>query len=202
VKIKTDTDTAKKAGLDYTPQRGVGRHLAYGIASREKCGRRQTAHAIVSRRLENFGSVHDPLAGPPTCSRHDILIPEHAPDHCADYRAICDHYETQALPHQTDLVGVLTLRFPHHAARHRMWEQARAFLLEKVVGARLLPTVMVLHRPAIAARPHPPHIHALIFLRTLDGPDFGPFDQSLTGPDARATLLAEWDAWASAGLVR
>ena len=44
-----------------------------------------------------------------------------------------------------------------------------------------------------------PHIHAIVFLRALPGPDFSTFDPDLTGDGARALLLREWDAWRNRG---
>ena len=98
-----------KRGLDYTPQRPHSPALSYGIAERIKASYTNTAHEIVARRLENFEAAGLPaLEGVPTCPRHDILLPWHAPDHCATYRGICDHFEAQALPHQQHLIGILT----------------------------------------------------------------------------------------------
>lgn len=184
-----------RPGLDYTPQRPASPELSYGVATREKAGRRQTAHMIVARRLENFGAGVEPFSAAPTCSRWDALLPQHAPDHCSTPIGLCNHFEAQSLSHQTDLVGVLTLRFPHHEARHRLWENTRAFLKAHVVDARQLAVVMALHVPAIAARPHLPHVHALILLRRLNGPDFSVFDEQLKSSNAKQLLLDEWSRW-------
>jgi hypothetical protein len=194
------TPTPPKRGLDYTPQKGEGRHLSYGIAPRQKCGRTQTTHLIVARRLEIFaGTDLPPLEGPPTCRRHDILLPDYAPDHCATYRGLCDHFEAQVLPNQVDLAGILTLRFPHRESRHRNWEETRAFMRARIVDARQLPVILAMHVPSIAGRASLPHIHAVLFTRALPGPDFSAFDPDLTGDGARALLLREWDAWRNRG---
>lgn len=187
-----------RLGLDYTPQGRAVERMSYGVAPRVKAGRHQTAHMIMARRLENFevGDVA-PLAGPPTCRRHDVLLPRDAPDHCWTPRGLCDHFEAQALPDQTDLVGVLTLRCSHRDPRPIFWESAREFLKTRIVDERQLPVVMALHVPSIAARDLAPHIHALISLRRLPGPDFSAFDADLKGPDAKQILLDLWDGWCS-----
>lgn len=185
-----------RGGLDYTPQGRAVERMSYGVAPRIKAGRHQTAHMIVGRRLENFEALDaPPLAGPPTCRRHDVLLPRHAPDHCWTPRGLCDHFEAQAMPNQTDLFGVLTLRCAHHDARPAFWESVRGFLRTHIVDARQLPVVMALHVPSIAGRNLPPHVHALLSLRQLPGPDFGIFDADLKGPDAKQVLLDLWDAW-------
>lgn len=157
-----------KRGMDYTPQQGGPPDVSYGLAPRVKAGRRQTVHEIVDRRLSNFeaGGL-PPLVGRPTCCRHDLLLPPRAPDHCSTYRGLCDHFEDQALPLQVDLVGILTLRFGDHKLRHVAWEQARAFVASMIVRERRLPAILALHRPGIAGRALPAHVHAVIFLREL-----------------------------------
>ena len=187
-----------KRGLDYTPQRGYSTEMSYGVAERLKASYTNTAHEIVARRLENFeaGGL-PPLQGTPTCPRHDILLPWHAPDHCATYRGICDHFEGQALPHQQHLIGILTLRFQHHDCRHRLWERGRAFLMDRIVASRELPVALALHIPSRALRPTGPHLHAMIFLRRLPGPDFADFDRDLIGPSAKQILADEWSNWAA-----
>lgn len=188
--------TQPRLGLDYTPQGRAIDRMSYGIAPRLKAGRRQTAHMIVARRLENFEAANlTPLTGPPTCQRHDVLLPVDAPDHCWTPRGLCDHFEAQALPNQTDLFGVLTLRCAHRDPRPAFWESARGFLRTQVVEARQLPVVMALHVPSIAARDLQPHVHALVCLRRLPGPDFSVFDAELNGPNAKQILLDLWDAW-------
>ncbi len=185
-----------KRGLDYTPQRPHSPALSYGVAERIKASYTNTAHEIVARRLENFEACRLPvLEGAPTCPRHDILLPWHAPDHCATYKGICDHFERQALPHQQHLIGILTLRFQHHDCRHRLWERGRAFLMERIVAARELPVVVALHIPSRALRSTGPHLHAMIFLRRLLGPDFADFDRDLIGPAAKQILALEWSNW-------
>lgn len=192
-----------RPGLDYTPQGRAVERLSYGIAPRVKAGREQTAHMILARRLENFeASGALPLVTPPTCRRHDILLSPNAPDHCWTYKGLADHFEAQALPHQADLIGVLTLRCAHADPRHRFWEHVRSFLKSRVVDDRQLPVVMALHVPSTAGRPHLPHVHALIFLRQLPGPDFSVFDDDLKGPAAKQTLLTLWDAWCAAESLR
>lgn len=188
-----------RAGLDYTPQGPAVDRMSYGVASRVKAGRYQSAHMIVARRLENFEAANaPPLSGPSTCRRDDVLLPRHSPDHCWTPRGLCDHFEAQAMPNQTDLFGVLTLRCAHQDARPAFWESVRGFLKTHIVDARQLPVVMALHVPSIAARNLPPHVHALVSLRQLPGPDFGVFDADLKGPDAKQILLDLWDAWRSA----
>lgn len=184
-----------RRGMDYTPQRGGPPDVGYGLAPRIKVGRRQTAHEVVDRRLRNFESDGlPPHQGLPTV-KHDVLLPQHAPDHCSTVTGLCDHYERLALPHQVDLLAVLTLKFSDRELRHRAWEQARAFIAARIVAAHDLPTVIVLHRPSIAARDLQAHVHALIFLRRLPGSDFGTFYRPLTEPTARAVLAAEWALW-------
>lgn len=187
-----------KPGLDYTPQRGGRKDVSYGVVQRSKAGKTHTAHKVVARRLENFeASNSPPLAGNPTCARHDILLPRHAPDHCSSYLGLCNHFEAQALPHQRDLIGILTLRFEHPDTRHVIWELSREFLLEQVVRKRQLPVILALHIPSISSRPTPPHVHAMIFMRRLLGPDFADFDRELAGENAKQILAAEWEEWTS-----
>lgn len=102
------------------------------------------------------------------------------------------------MPNQTDLFGVLTLRCAHRDARPAFWESVRGFLKAHIVDARQLPVVMALHVPSLAGRNLAPHVHALVSLRQLPGPDFGVFDDDLKGPDAKRILLDQWDAWRSA----
>lgn len=199
-KIKNPVPAAAppRLSLDYTPQGRAVARMSYGVAPRMKAGRSQTAHMIVARRLENFevGDV-PPLTGPPTCRKHDVLLPFDAPDHCWTPKGLCDHFEAQALPGQRDLCGVLTLRCEHRDARQPFWEKVRDFLQTHIVRSRQLPVVMALHVPSIAARDLAPHIHALISLRRLPGPDFSVFDADLTGPDAKQLLLDLWDSWSA-----
>jgi hypothetical protein len=196
---KTKASSASsRAGLDYTPQGSAVERLSYGVAPRIKAGRRQTAHMIVARRLENFEITEAPSLTSPDCRRHDVLLPSDAPDHCWTPQGLCDHFEAQALPHQTDLFGVLTLRCAHKDSRQLFWESVRAFLKTHIADDRRLPVVMALHIPSIAARDFPPHIHALVSLRQLPGPDFSIFDAELKGPGAKQILLQLWDAWCAA----
>lgn len=189
-----------RRGMDYTPQRGGPSEVGYGIAQRIKAGRRQTVHEIVDRRLSNFeGDGLPPLQGQPTVSKHDVLLPSHAPDHCSTVQGLCDHYEHLALPQQIDLVAVLTLKFDDHELRHRCWEQSRAFIAAKIAAERELPAIVVFHRPSIAARALQAHVHALVFLRRLPGSDFGAFCKPLIEPAARAVLAAEWTLWRHGG---
>lgn len=182
--------------MDYTPQRGGPPEVGYGLAQRIKAGRRQTAHEIVDRRLSNFeGDGLAPLQGLPTVSKHDVLLPSHAPDLCSTPSGLCDHFERQALPQQLDLLAVLTLKIDDRELRHRAWEQSRAFIAARIVAEHELPAVIVLHRPSIAARNLQAHVHALIFLRRLPGSDFGAFCKPLIEPTARANLSAEWALW-------
>lgn len=187
-----------KAGLDYTPQPGGSKMVSYGVAERVKCGRVQTAHDIIARRLCNFESeVAPPLQAAPTCPRHDLLLPRYAPDNCGTYKGLADHFEAQALPHQTHLVGILTLRFKNEDLCHHVWELSRQFLYEKIVIERSLPVVVALHIPSRAGRSTPPHVHAMIVMRQCLGSNFGMFDPLLKGPGAKAFLQDQWSAWCS-----
>jgi hypothetical protein len=173
---------------DYTPEMGpkLAVDFTHGMIRREHRGVATTAGQAIVRRLSPHGSIE------PGCFDHEVLLPASAPDDLRKLHRLVATYEEQQLPGQRDLLGIATVRFDHGERFHVQWECARSWARASF-NARGLAVVLVQHVPALSARAHKPHLHALYFPRVLHG-CFGAF-VSLD----RATLAAEWAAHLARG---
>lgn len=177
---------------DYQPESGKlpsGVDLSHGVIRATFRDKINTVDQAVARRLSPHGS------GQIDCHDYAVLLPRHAPDHLRRIDRLVHVYEDQLIPHQQDLIGIATVRFPDDMLFHEQWERARLFVRSSF-NARDLAVLMVHHVPALAGRSHRSHVHILYPVRRLKQV-FGSFlilDKT--------TLAAEWSAIADRDLYR
>jgi hypothetical protein len=190
-------------GLDYAPVSGALEALSFGVIQAVPGAKpTNTAEGAIFRRLYPILKPVD-AALPwlqPTCFRHDVLLPAGASDDWCDAQRLARTYDEQGFS-LVDLVIAVNLRFPEAEALpqriklHEAWEMARAFTLERLVRVHNVAAVCVMHVPARAARPGPPHVHVLIPAREVLPTGFGKFARPLATDEGRELLDAEWAAW-------
>lgn len=187
-------------GLDYAPITGET-DLSFGIVQAKDDGKHSATDSVF-RRLYPILRPEDPSAPwrTPTCFRHDILLPAGGSDELWSSQRLANSYDDQGFSLK-DLVVIVTLRFPEVEAcpqtmrLHEAWEMARAFTMQRIVSPHGVAAICVMHVPARAARPGPPHVHILIPARELLPTGFGRFARPLATDEGRSLMDQEWMAW-------
>ncbi len=197
---------AAPPGLDYSPVTGAIDDLSFGVIRVEPGARStNTAEGAIFRRLFPVLKPDD-CRQPwrePTCFRYDVLLPSGASDDWRDAQRLARAYDEQGFS-LIDLIVTITLRFPEVEVfpqvikLHEAWEMARAFTLERLVKVHNVAAVCVMHIPARAARPGPPHVHLLIPAREVLVTGFGKFARPLATDEGRVLLDTEWAVWREA----
>jgi hypothetical protein len=188
-------------GLDYAPITGPTSTLGFGIVQATN-GDENSATSAVFRRLYPVLRPDHPNAPwlQPTCFRHDVLLPPGASDELWCARRLTQAYDEQGFSLK-DLVVVVTLRFPEVELRpqvmrlHEAWEMARSFAIDRLVRIYGTAAICIMHVPARAARPGPPHVHILVPARELLPSGFGKFARPLATDEGREIMDIEWEAW-------
>ena len=173
-----------QVGLDYVPAPPIDGN-SFGVTARTHGTGVNTAHSFIARSLfpvERANSEASPWV--PTCFRHDVLLPEDAPDACHDPQLLCDMFKRQAMAGLYTLGVIMTLRFAQKDLCHAAFELHRAFAREEFVTKRSLPVVFAMHVPQLSSRIALPHSHLVILARRLDGSHFGDFAKDLFDPQA------------------
>lgn len=183
-------------GFDFVPVEGGPAGLTFGVVRRQiGNGPIQTTGQTMVRRLRPGNPSLASEAWQPTCYRWDVLLPQHAPDNCADPKTLCDLYEEQAFEGIKDLVLMATLRLPFPDRLHHAWEELRAFCLSRLCLERRLAVVMALHLPVEVGSTNPPHIHLMIPARELNSFGFGALVRPLATDGGKQILTDELKEW-------
>lgn len=183
-------------GLDFVPVDGGPDRLTFGVVRRQiGAGPLQAATETILRRLSPGAGASVSGQWRATCYRWDVLLPENAPDNCADPKQLCELYEAQAFDTIKDLVVMATLRFPDPDRLHHVWELVRAFALERLCNHRHLAVVAAMHLPVLIGSANPPHIHLMMPARELRSFGFGNLVRPLATDKGKQILADELEQW-------
>jgi hypothetical protein len=130
-----------------------------------------------------------------TASWADVVLPPDAPDLIARPCAMLQALDEAIVPHEQAVLIYATLSYPDETREHHAWNEARAFAFSVLALKRQLPTLVVLHNPAVVASENPIHVHLLISPRRVNGLGFKGFDGDLIHNEAQKLLFDEWRAF-------
>lgn len=168
-----------KGGAPIFMMGGLAPSLEYGVLRRSYRGQENNAHDWVHAKLHP-DQAHAPpvqsVAWSPNCARHDVLLPTGASDSFLNPALLVHSFEAEAGAYRKDLIVHLKLTAPSDGAPlHEFWERVRAFARTAVVNEAGLPTIIVLHNPALTVMRHPPaaHVHLIAMARRLEPRGWG-----------------------------
>ena len=130
-----------------------------------------------------------------TASWADVVLPPNAPDDLARPCRLLKALDEAIVPHEQAVLVYATLSYPEETREHHAWNEARAFAFSVLALKRRLPTLVVLHNPAVVASENPIHVHLLISPRRANGLGFKGFDDDLIYNEAQQLLFDEWRAF-------
>lgn len=128
----------------------------------------------------------------PTARRHDVTLPDAAPEMYVDARLLIEAAEREMRDDQYDLLVAVKLTFPKLAVVHQSWERGRLFA--RTLAIRYgVPVVVAQHVPALAGGKNPAlqHLHVMILPRKLEAIGFTAFCE-VTTAGGHGALAAMW----------
>lgn len=195
----------KVPGLDYLAHPGEDPNVSFGVIQAiGPDGQLNTMEGAVCRRLYPHDRPLDPTDPwhGPTCEHYEVMLPGSASDELWKPQALCRAYDRARFPTLRDVMFSVTLRAPElEGGRLRIHEFHRivtSYARARLVEARGLPVIVVVHVPARAAMPGPVHWHLLTPCRRLT--NLGPTTFCTELLEAgRPTVEREWKEWRSEG---
>ena len=130
-----------------------------------------------------------------TASWADVVLPPYASDNLSRPCRMLKALDDAVVEHETAVLVYVTLSYPDETREHHAWNEARSFALTALALKRRLPTLVVLHNPAIVASENPIHVHLLISPRRVDCLGFKGFDEDLKFNEAQQLIYDEWQAF-------
>lgn len=170
--------------------------IAFGVLRSSYAGRANSAHEFGWRKAHPVTPTRGVEVGDwkPTAERIEVLLPKAADDALADPSVLLQQMDACALPWEKALLIYATLPLPDADRLHSAWEIVRAFVRERIVRDRGLPTMLVLYAPGRSGSPNFPHAHACILPRAVGalGIGHGVYDQGLIHDGGQALIETMW----------
>jgi hypothetical protein len=175
---------------------GPMENFSFGILRRELRGKPNDLVAFAQAKLQPVRPtvVPDDADWPVTAAAWSLLLAPGVPDEQARPAILFPRYRDELLEREKAMLVTVTLRFPDTGFRHEMMEEARSFAVDRLVRARRLSTLVVLHVPGAAGSANMPHVHLVALAREHHGWGFGPYVRPVTSRGAQTLLFEEWQA--------
>jgi hypothetical protein len=131
---------------------------------------------------------------PPTCFRHDVLLPPGAVDEFMNVERLLGAYERHLPSWRSGLLCVLKIAQPMAEPVQASYERIRVAVRASFALRRNCPAILICHAPFLAGAQAGLHCHAVALSAELGILGFGTFNDEITSDAGHLALYEEFKA--------